>query len=76
MHSLTLSLVGKSDGHCVPGVETKLSAWLSVGEFSNLMRGVDMMLPVLSFYCAIQYLTLIGLLGYCRRQFESRPQLM
>ena len=31
----------KSDGYEVPGVETKLSARLSAGECSNLMRGVD-----------------------------------
>lgn len=31
----------KSEGYCVPGVETKESARLSTGEFSNLIFGVD-----------------------------------
>ena len=37
-------MVSKSGGYIVPGVETKVSAMLSVGECSNLMLGVfDMM---------------------------------
>lgn len=35
-----LSISLKSDGYDVPGVEMKLSARLSTGEFSNLMCGV------------------------------------
>ena len=37
------SIVSNSDGYCVPGVETKESAMLSAGEFSNLMCGVDIL---------------------------------
>lgn len=33
-------LLAKSDGYWVPGVEIKLSAKLSAGEFSNLICGV------------------------------------
>ncbi len=37
------SILSKRDGHCVPGVETKESAGLSMGEFSNLICGVDIL---------------------------------
>ena len=36
-------MVSKRDGYWVPGVETKESAMLSAGEFSNLMCGVDIL---------------------------------
>lgn len=38
--SSLLSMDSKREGYCVPGVEVKLSAKLSVGESSNLIWGV------------------------------------
>ena len=35
--------MSNSDGYWVPGVETKESAMVSTGEFSNLMCGVDIL---------------------------------
>jgi len=39
----SMVLLAKRDGYWVPGVEIKLSAKLSTGEFSNLMCGVDIL---------------------------------
>lgn len=41
MASIGLISSSKRGGYAVPGVETKLSARLSVGEFSNLVSIVD-----------------------------------
>jgi hypothetical protein len=41
MASIESIVLAKSDGYVVPGVETKESARLSTGEFSNLTWGVD-----------------------------------